>query len=224
MLQAREKIRSRNLLVKRHEKLVWRVVHRMSAKCNEPQEDLFQEGCIGLIKAINGFDKSLGNAFSSFAVPYIEGAIRHYLRDRVPVVKIPRNYQETHSKVRRIRKHCANLGRDLSEDAIAQKIGVTEQSWRSIKEANRVSSFSWDELIYEPNTGGEALGGEDYSSVYAALTELNPNQRYVIRSHYFLGKSESEIAATIGVSTTTVRAIIQESIFILNQYLSKNYD
>ncbi|TAF17188.1 MAG: sigma-70 family RNA polymerase sigma factor, partial [Nostocales cyanobacterium] len=74
--------RIRNQLVKLNYGLVRKEVHYWSNQCQESQEDLLQVGCMGLIRAIEKFELSKGNAFSSYAIPYIRGEIQHYLRDK----------------------------------------------------------------------------------------------------------------------------------------------
>ncbi|MHC5732641.1 MAG: sigma-70 family RNA polymerase sigma factor, partial [Nostoc sp.] len=94
-----ELCKKRNILARNNEKLIHQVAHRMSQVCREPYEDLFQIGYIGLIKACDRFDPSTGHAFSSFAMPYIQGEIQHFLRDQWQSIKIPRTDIETKAKV-----------------------------------------------------------------------------------------------------------------------------
>jgi len=82
----------RNRIVQLNIGLVRKEVHHWVNQCTESYEDLLQVGCIGLIRAIERFDLSKGHAFSSFAIPYIRGEIQHYLRDKSPSVKVPRQW------------------------------------------------------------------------------------------------------------------------------------
>ncbi|MDE5108932.1 MAG: sigma-70 family RNA polymerase sigma factor, partial [Trichodesmium sp. St17_bin3_1_1] len=82
----------RNQLVKLNVGLVRKEVYLWLNRCQETYDDLLQVGCIGLIRAIERFDLSKGRAFSSFAIPYIRGEIQHYLRDKSPSLRIPRNW------------------------------------------------------------------------------------------------------------------------------------
>ncbi|NEO27545.1 MAG: sigma-70 family RNA polymerase sigma factor, partial [Kamptonema sp. SIO4C4] len=82
----------RNKIVQLNIGLVRKEAHHWVNQCNESYEDLLQVGCLGLIRAIERFDLSKGNAFSSFAIPYIRGEIQHYLRDKVTSVRIPRRW------------------------------------------------------------------------------------------------------------------------------------
>lgn len=82
----------RNRIVQLNIGLVRKEVHHWVNQCTESYEDLLQVGCIGLIRAIERFDLSKGHAFSSFAIPYIRGEIQHYLRDKSPSVRVPRQW------------------------------------------------------------------------------------------------------------------------------------
>jgi RNA polymerase sigma-B factor len=83
----------RNQLVELNFGLVRKEAHHWVNQCTESYEDLLQVGSLGLIRAIERFDMSKGNAFSSFAIPYIRGEIQHYLRDKGSPVRIPRRWQ-----------------------------------------------------------------------------------------------------------------------------------
>ena len=87
----------RNQLVQLNIGLVRKEVHHWLNQCTESYDDLLQVGCLGLIRAIERFDLSKGNAFSSFAVPYVRGEIQHYLRDKSPSVRIPRHWGQSQS-------------------------------------------------------------------------------------------------------------------------------
>jgi RNA polymerase sigma-B factor len=219
-------IHLRNDAVTKHAKLVHKIVHRMIRKCTEPYEDLYQVGCMGLIKAVNRFDESLGNAFSSFAVPYIEGEIRHYLRDQAPGLKIPRDALEKHGHVKRLRKHFSNLNRQIHESEIAAKIGLSEGQWQFIEQVNSGNlSISWDELAYEPKIDGEDNEADNsavYEGVYEGLSRLTSRHRYVITQRYFVGRDIPEIAKNLKISITTVEANISEAIYLLNLYISNH--
>jgi RNA polymerase sigma-B factor len=143
-------ISERNSLAQSNEKLVHKVVHRMSQVCREPYEDLYQLGYIGLIKAADRFDPTTGNAFSSFAIPYIQGEIQHFLRDQWQSVKLPRTAIETKAKVRRLQRSLASLGRVTEALQIALGLGISEEKWREIEALDSNITISLDELLHEP--------------------------------------------------------------------------
>lgn len=215
-------IRKRNKFIEKHIKLVHLVAHKYSKKCNEPYEDLVQVGSIGLIKAANNFKEELNNAFSSFAVPKIEGEIQHYLRDKVPSLKVPRHAIEKYGQVRRLRRQFIASGRQIDELQVAIKIGMTEEQWKEIAALNSApAKVSWDELPYEPMLEEEKK--EDNSFVYEALAKLSSQQRYCVTQRFFQGASISDIANNLKTSTITVEATIAESLYLLNSHLSNYY-
>lgn len=215
-------IRKRNKFIEKHIKLVHLVAHKYSKKCNEPYEDLVQVGSIGLIKAANNFNEELNNAFSSFAVPKIEGEIQHYLRDKVPSLKVPRHAIEKFGQVRRLRRQFIASGRQITEEQVAIKIGMTVEQWKEIAALNSApAKVSWDELPYEPMLEEEKK--EDTSMVYEALSKLNSQQRYCVTQRFFQGASISDIANNLKTSTITVEAVLAESLYLLNSHLSSYY-
>ena len=218
------KLRERDRFAEKHQKLVHKVVHRYVKKCSEPYDDLYQVGFIGLLKAVDRFDPKLENAFSSFAIPKIEGEIKHYLRDQVPSLKVPRYALEKFAQVKRLRKHFIASGRKLSEEQIAQKIGITCEQWREIANLNSPpAKVSWDELLYEPDANEKAVEGVCESSVYEVLAQLNSKHRYCINQKYLVGKRVEDIAISLKLPVTTINALIAEAIYLMNLYLSENY-
>jgi|SRR5579885_1518707 len=125
----------RDRLCKLHRNLARKVAHREAAQCPEPFEDLEQLAIIGLLKAIDRFEPSKGNAFSSFAVPYIRGEIQHFLRDHWSHVKIPRRAVELSSRVKAIRRKRLARGQDLPEQELAVLMGISAAKWRWTCEA-----------------------------------------------------------------------------------------
>jgi RNA polymerase sigma-B factor len=201
-------------------------VHRWVNKCNESYEDLYQIGFLGLLKAVERFESELGHAFSSFAVPYIQGEIQHYLRDNASQLKIPRSSIEKLSKIRRLRKQFIALGRQVNEVDVAAKLGISAQEWESLKlTVSRRLTVSWDELPYEPLIeDSEAITQEESTQLlYEAISKLHPKHRLVIRERYLLNKEVVEVAKVLKISTAETQALIQEAIFILNSSLSALY-
>jgi RNA polymerase sigma-B factor len=219
-------LQRRNQIAQTHSKLVHKIVHRWVNKCKESYEDLYQIGFLGLLKAVERFDPKLGNAFSSFAVPYIQGEIQHYLRDNASQLKIPRSSIEKLSKIRRLRKQFIALGRQVNEADVAVKLGISTQEWQSLKlMVSQRLTVSWDELPYEPLIEDlETIAQEESTHLlYEAISQLHPKHRLVIREHYLLNKEVSEIAKLLKISTTETQVLIQEAIFILNSSLTAFY-
>ena len=218
-------IACRNKVAEENKKLVHKIVHRMAVRCTEPYEDLYQLGFIGLLKAVERFNPCLGNAFSSFAVPYIQGEIQHYLRDSAPRLKT-RPTLEKLGKVRRLKKQFAALNRPIEEQTIASKLGISEIEWQTIQSiATRKLTISWEELPYEPNIEESSQNNSEeiISGLYQAMAKLDSRQRYALAQHYFLDKQMEAIAKALHISLSSTDSLIQSALAILNSLLKNGY-
>ena len=134
--QETKDIKTRNILVKLHLNLARSIAHKKHNTCHEPYQDLEQEGVIGLIKAVERFDPSKGVAFSSFATPYISGAILQYLRDRGHAIRLPQSQQTLEHKGRKLSQNLSEkLGRTPTNAEIAAELGVSEEKYLEAIEA-----------------------------------------------------------------------------------------
>ncbi|WP_169221432.1 sigma-70 family RNA polymerase sigma factor [Brasilonema sp. UFV-L1] len=219
-------VKTRNQIAQTHSKLVHKIVHRWVKKCNESYEDLYQIGFVGLLKAVERFQPEMGNAFSSFAVPYIQGEIQHYLRDNASPLKIPRSFIEKLGKIRRLRKQFIALGRQINEAEVAAKLGISTQEWESLKlTVSQRLTISWDELSYEPKIEElETISQQELNHrLHEAISKLSSKHQQVIRESYLLNKKVTEIAKRLKISTTETEELIQEAIFVLNSSLTASY-
>ena len=115
----------RNQIVQLNIGLVKREVYHWIHQCSESYEDLLQVGCLGLIRAIERFDLSKGNAFSSFAIPYIRGEIQHYLRDKSPSVRIPRHWLSLQRQGKKVSSQLqVELKRQPTDAEVAAKLDI----------------------------------------------------------------------------------------------------
>ncbi|HEY9737559.1 MAG TPA: sigma-70 family RNA polymerase sigma factor [Trichocoleus sp.] len=219
-------VKLRNELVRLNAGLVRKVAHRVSLQCREPYEDLEQLGHLGLIRAIERFDPSQGNAFSSFAVPYIRGEMLHYLRDRSSTVKIPRRWQDLQKEAERLQPELVRvLGRSADEGEVAQALGVALGEWRDAKLSSlnrkplsldaRVSGSdeitladTLPDLAYAAMQEGEA----DRAQLQRALAKLEEGTRTAIEFVFYNGLSRKEVARRIGVSPMAVSRRIHEGL------------
>ncbi|MEH2393896.1 MAG: sigma-70 family RNA polymerase sigma factor [Nostoc sp.] len=199
-------VTARNKLAQSNAKLVHKVVHRMSQVCREPYEDLYQLGYIGLLKAADRFDPNTGNAFSSFAIPYIQGEIQHHLRDQWQLVKLPRTAIETKAKVRRLQRSLASLGRETDALQIALGLGINEEKWREIESLDSNVTVSLDELLHEPIQVDE--NEVDDRAVLRHLNKLQVNQRTAIVEKFFSNNSIQDIAKRHHATPEKIRAYI----------------
>lgn len=195
-------------------KLVLSVIKRFSNR-NENVDDLFQVGCIGLIKAIDNFDLSQGVLFSTYAVPMIIGEIRRHLRDNNSI-RVSRSLRDIAYKSLQIRERILNQeNRDATVEDIAKELGIPKEE----------VSYALDAIqepvsLYEPvyNDGADALFIMDQVSdtkntdeswtediaISEGLKKLNPRERMILRKRFFDGKTQMEVAEEIGISQAQV--------------------
>lgn len=215
--------------------LVHSIVRRFEHRGCE-REELFQTGCIGLIKAIEHFDLSLQLAFSTYAVPMIMGEIRRFLRDD-GMVKVSRTLKEHGYKISKAREHLiAELGREPELSEIEEVTGLTREEIVLAMEANREV-----ESIYQPvlGTEGEELLLLDQikssDSLYEEpekeavlnklvvkqlLAMLDEREEHVIRLRYFDNKTQCEVAKIMGMSQVQVSRLERKILLKLRAGMS----
>lgn len=195
-------------------RLVLSVIQRFNTK-NEPVDDLFQIGCVGLIKAIDNFDLSLDVKFSTYAVPMIIGEIRRYMRDNNSI-RVSRSMKDTAYKALQVRERLtAERSQEPTVTEIAQEIGVDKEdiifALESIQEP--VSLF---EPIY--NDGGDALYVVDQIkddkntdekwiekiTLEESINNLSERERQIVEMRFYRGKTQMEVAEEIGISQAQV--------------------
>ena len=203
-------IKAREALVRENIALVKYVVTRFLNRGAE-YEDLFQYGCLGLLKAIDRFDPSFEVQFSTYAVPLIMGEIRRYLRDEGPI-HISRTVRE---QARRVEKYIAEIAnreqRMPGLDEIATDLGLErEDVLLAMNSKNRIRS------LYDPVAGDDrlrlmdVLGSETMGAVDQRLTlakllrDLEPEERALIVRRYFQSHTQTQIARDMGISQVQV--------------------
>jgi RNA polymerase sigma-B factor len=205
-------IRLRNQLVKLNIGLAREVAHREAESCPEPYEDLEQIACIGLIRAVEKFNPAAGNAFSSFAVPYIRGEIQHHNRDRgYSVIKKPRRGIEMVSRVKRVQRKLKAQGIEVTEAQIARGLNIAESKWRIARDAYNLAPVA---------NLDESLNGEDISSVMqidyswfkGTLARLREPVQGVLIERYVSGLTEAAIAKQRRVPVDQVNQWIQQGL------------
>ncbi len=226
----------RNQLVNLNIGLVRREAYHWTNQCQESFEDLMQVGSIGLINAIERFDVTKGNAFSSFAVPYIKGEIQHYLRDKSPTVRMPRAWLTTYNQgCKIIRNKRAETGREASSQEVADELGITIAEWYDIKLAcqNRSpisldtpidqsedSSTSIGDLVTDQKYQSFQLAQEDNIRLQQALDLLEDRTREVVEFVFLKEFTHREVAETLGISAVTVSRQLKKGLIALKKILA----
>ena len=195
-------------------KLVLSILRKYNNRV-ENMDDLFQVGCVGLIKAIDNFDLSHGVMFSTYAVPMILGEVKRYLRDNNSV-RIARSIKDTAYKALKKKEELTNeFGREPSVLEISRELGLSEY-----EAGNAMDSMKDTISMFEPiyNDGGDTIylcdqlsdtKGSTYEvdahiELKDAMNKLKDRERYVIMQRYIIGKTQMELSEEIGISQAQI--------------------
>lgn len=223
----------RNKIMELNFGLVKKEAHHWVTQCNESFEDLLQVGSIGLIRAIERFNVEKGNAFSSFATPYIRGEIQHYLRDKSPTLRIPRRWLELRQKsIAFVHGFREKHFRQPTNSEIAQHLKVSIKEWQDIKLAyqNRKplsldvsvnndldSQTSLCDLVADPKYRSFHLVYEDRVRLQQALAELEDRTRNVLEFVFLHDLTQKETAKVLGISVVTVSRQLKKGVNLLKK-------
>ena len=221
---------AKDRLVRGNLKLVLSILKKFSHR-SENMDDLFQIGCIGLIKAVENFDLSYEVRFSTYSVPMITGEIKRYLRDNNSI-RISRSIKDVAFKALRVKEQMtANLGREATNKEIANTLGIAESEVTNALESMR-DTISMFEPIY--NDGGDTIylsdqladhkndlyDKETRLSVREALTKIKEKERYILVSRYIMGKTQMELAEEIGISQAQISRLEKNGIAKIKKMVS----
>lgn len=215
--------------IKGNLRLVLSVIKRFGST-NENPDDLFQIGCIGLIKAINNFNPELEVKFSTYAVPMIIGEIRRYMRDNNSI-RVSRSLRDTAYKAIYAKENY--MKRNMKEPTvqeIADEIGISKEEIVYALDAIQ-APVSLNEPVY--NDSGDALYVMDQISdkknreekwvedlsLQAAMEHLDERKRYIIQLRFFEGKTQMEVAREIRISQAQVSRLEKNALRLMRQYL-----
>ena len=221
--QAGDRAAEERLIVE-NSRLIWSVVRRYTGRGAE-QEDLYQLGCIGFLKAIHGFDPDFGTKFSTYAVPKIAGEMSRFLRDD-GTVKVSRTLRERSARVAQARTELsAALGREpvLSELAEyltlePEDIAMAETATASV---TSLSAETGDGLTLESVLGDEGMEDAlvEQLDLRVAIARLPERERTVIDLRYFRAFTQERTARVIGVSQVQVSRIERRAVERLRRML-----
>ena len=204
---AREKLVEGNL------RLVLSVIQRFSGR-GENADDLFQVGCVGLLKAIDNFDTSQNVRFSTYGVPMIIGEIRRFLRDN-NALRVSRSLRDTAYRAMQSREQLEKkLGREPTVEEIARQAGMSRREVAAALESV-VEPLSLEEPVYadggdavyvidqvrDPDSEDSWISGLQFRQTVAGLT---PREKRIMELRYLKGKTQMEVAKEIGISQAQV--------------------
>ena len=202
--------------------LVWAVAKRFFGRGVDP-DDLYQLGCVGFLKAVQGFDSAYGTQFSTYAVPKIAGDIRRFLRDD-GTVKISRGLKERANAIRTARQNLAlTLGREPTLSELAAETGLAPEEVACAEGATGSAQsfqtgeegFSLEQVLTAGNPEEDMI---EHIALAQALEQLGRRDRLVIELRYFHGLTQERIAGIIGVSQVQVSRIEKKALGLLRQY------
>ena len=185
-------------------------------------EDLYQIGCIGLIKAIQRFDANYNAKLSTYAVPYIIGEIKRFIRDDGPI-KVSRSIKELAMKIIELQRENLNkTGKELQINELAKILGIEKENIVVAMDAIRRPE-SIDEEIYD-EVGGETKASRISTNkdetektinkicVQELIEELNEDEKQIILLRYYKGKTQSEVAQRLKISQVQVSRIEKKTL------------
>ncbi len=209
---------AQSMLVENNIGLVWSIVRRFQNRGHET-EDLFQIGCIGLIKAINKFDISYDVRFSTYAVPMIIGEIKRFLRDD-GIIKVSRSLKEVSNKVRIVKEVLSKeLGREPTINEMAQRLNIAaeelvmaleaglspESLFTPVNEGENSALLLIDKLNDSCNDDETDI--IDKIALREVMDKLKPREKQIIILRYFKEKTQVQIARMLGISQVQVSRI-----------------
>lgn len=219
-----------NDIVERNTKLIWSIVKRFQNRKYET-EDLFQIGAIGLIKSIKKFDTQYNVKLSTFAVPYILGEIKRFLRDD-GIVKVSRNLKELNIKINMIKKEYEKQGKEITIKDLEKELKETKENILMAMELdNDVKSM--DEEIYEENhenTLYNQIKVENHEEktinkivLRQSLESLSKKEKNIIILRYFYNKTQGEVAKKYGISQVQVSRIEKKVLLKMRENIKERF-
>ncbi len=216
------KLLAKEELINGNLKLVLSILKKYNNRTDN-MDDLFQVGCIGLIKAIDNFDLKHEVRFSTYAVPMILGEVKRFLRDNNSV-RISRSIKDIAYQAIRIKEELTNkFGREPTIVMIAEKLNLTE-----FEVANALDSMKDTISMFEPiyNDGGDTIYLSDQLSdkkdneygidvrlaLKDAISKLKEKEQYIIKERYIIGKTQMELAEEIGISQAQISRLEKSGI------------
>ena len=213
-------------LVKENTGLIWSVARRFQGRGAE-MDDLYQLGCLGFLKAVEGFDPAFGTQFSTYAVPKIAGEIRRFLRDD-GAVKVSRTIKEQAAAIKSARSALIGcLGREPTVVELSRQTGLSPEeiavaetataSTESIQRQTGEEGFSLEDVLADPDGEERML---ERIALNQAIEKLPEREAMVIRLRFFHALTQQRVSRVLGVSQVQVSRIEKKALANLRQLLS----
>ena len=214
------------ILVTENSGLIWSVARRFIGRGTE-SDDLYQLGCLGFLKAVEGFDLEYGTQFSTYAVPKIAGEIRRFLRDD-GAVKVSRSLKEQAMTIKVARNHLATaLGREPSLQEISRQTGFTPEEIALAENATAATEsiqrecgevgFSLENILTDTESEERMV---ERIALTQAISRLPEREEMVIRLRYFHALTQERVAKILEVCQVQVSRIEKKALGHLRELLS----
>ena len=206
------------ILVTENAGLIWSVARRFLGRGTEA-EDLYQLGCLGFLKAVEGFDLNFGTQFSTYAVPKIAGEIRRFLRDD-GAIKVSRSLKEQSAAIKAARNHLASaLGREPTVTEISRQTGLSPEeialaetataSTESIQRETGEDGFSLEDILTDTESEENLV---ERISLRQAIEKLPERERMGIQLRYFHGLTQERVSKVLKVSQVQISRIEKKAL------------
>ena len=213
------------ILIQENSALVWSIARRFTGRGVE-LDDLYQLGCLGFLKAVEGFDLQYGTQFSTYAVPKIAGEIRRFLRDD-GTVKVSRGLKEQAATIKAARNRLTGaLGREPTIQEIARQTNLTPEeiamaetataATESIQRESGEEGFTLENVLTDTESEEKLV---EKIALRQAIEALPERERQVIQLRYFHALTQQRVAKVLGVSQVQVSRIEKKAIAILRDLM-----
>ncbi len=213
-------------LVEENNGLIWSVARRFQGRGAE-LDDLYQLGCLGFLKAVEGFDLEYGTQFSTYAVPKIAGEIRRFLRDD-GAVKVSRGLKEQAAAIKSVRSRLtAALGREPTIGEISRQTGFTPEeiamaetataATESIQRESGEEGFSLEDVLTDTESEERMV---EKIALRQAIDHLPERERTVIQLRYFHSLTQQRVAKVMAVSQVQVSRIEKKALALLRELMA----
>lgn len=214
------------LLVTENAGLIWSIARRYTGRGTE-LEDLYQLGCLGFLKAVEGFDCAYGTQFSTYAVPKISGEIRRFLRDD-GAVKVSRSIKEQSVLIRQTRNHLLQeLGREPTVQEISRQTGLSPEeialaenataATESIQRETGEEGFSLEHILTDTESEEKMV---ERIALLQAMERLPERENLVIRMRFFHSLTQQRVAKVLAVSQVQVSRIEKKALQHLRELMT----
>ncbi len=214
-------------LISENSGLIWSIARRFFGRGADP-DDLYQLGCVGFLKAIEGFDESFGTKFSTYAVPKISGEIRRFLRDD-GMVKVSRGIKEQANKIRNARNVLEQrIGREPTICELSLETGFTPEEIafaetaagpaESLQKESGSDGFTLELVLGDFNAEEKMI---EHVALKTAIEKLPNKEKQVVALRYYHGMTQQNCAKVMCVSQVQISRLERKAVELLREYLTE---